>query len=78
LFSSKEPNLNRLTTKDRARILSALAEGMGINAACRMPGAGKNTGLRMLTDVGQACALYQDWAMRSLKLTNIQVEEYGY
>jgi hypothetical protein len=67
--------MNRLTTKDRARILSALSEGVGINAACRMTGASKNTVLKLLADVGQACALYQDQAMRNLKLTNVQVDE---
>lgn len=67
--------MNRLTTKDRARILTVLSEGMGINAACRVTGASKNTVLKLLADVGQACALYQDNAMRNLQCTQIQVDE---
>ena len=67
--------MNRLTTQDRARILTALSEGMGINAACRMTGASKNTVLKLLADVGRACALYQDRTMRNLKCTQIQVDE---
>ncbi len=35
--------MNRLTTKDRVRILTVLAEGMGVNAACRVTGTSKNT-----------------------------------
>ena len=67
--------MNRLTAQDRARILTALSEGMGINAACRMTGASKNTVLKLLADVGQACALYQDQAMNNLKITQVQVDE---
>jgi hypothetical protein len=67
--------MNRLTTKDRVAILTALSEGMGVNAACRMTGASKNTVLKLLADVGQACALYQDQAMRNLKITQVQVDE---
>jgi IS1 family transposase len=67
--------MNRLTTQDRARILNVLSEGMGINAACRVTGASKNTVLKLLADVGQACALYQDQAMRSLTIKQVQVDE---
>lgn len=67
--------MNRLTTQDRVRILNVLAEGMGINAACRVTGASKNTVLKLLADVGAACALYQDQAMRNLQCKQIQVDE---
>ena len=67
--------MNRLTTEDRVAILTALSEGVGVNAACRMTGASKNTVLKLLADVGQACALYQDRAMRNLQCTQIQVDE---
>ena len=67
--------MNRLTTQDRVAILKALSEGMGVNAACRLTGASKNTVLKLLADVGRACALYQDQAMRNLKITQVQVDE---
>jgi hypothetical protein len=67
--------MNRLTTQDRARILTALSEGMGINAACRMTGASKNTVLKLVADVGEACSLYQHRVMRDLQCTQIQVDE---
>ena len=67
--------MNRLTTQDRVRMLTALSEGMGINAACRMTGASKNTVLKLLADVGMACALYQDQTMHGLKITQVQADE---
>ena len=67
--------MNRLTTQDRVRILTALSEGMGVNAACRITGASKNTVLKLLADVGQACALYQDQTMRNLKVTRLEIDE---
>ena len=67
--------MNRLTTQDRVSILKALSEGMGINAACRITGASKNTVLKLLADVGRACALYQDQTMRGLTITKVQVDE---
>ena len=70
-----ECNMNRLTTEDRVRILTVLSEGMGINAACRITGASKNTVLKLLADVGSACALYQDQAMCKLTIKQVQVDE---
>lgn len=67
--------MNRLTTKDRARILSVLCEGMGVNAACRVTGASKNTVLKLLADVGEACALYQDRVMNGLTCKRIECDE---
>ena len=67
--------MNRLTTQDRMHILTVLSEGMGVNAACRTTGASKNTVLKLLADVGQACALYQDQKMRNLRVERLEVDE---
>ena len=67
--------MNKLSIQTRVQILTALSEGVGINAACRMTGASKNTVLKLLADVGAACAQYQDNAMRNLKCTRVQVDE---
>lgn len=67
--------MNRLSTKDRAKILAVLCEGMGINAATRITGASKNTVLKLLADVGEACALYQDRVMNGLKLRRVECDE---
>lgn len=67
--------MNRLATQDRVHILTVLSKGMGVNAACRATGASKNTVLKLIADVGWACAVYQDRVMRNLNITQIQVGE---
>ena len=67
--------MNRLSIEDRVQILTALSEGTGINAACRITGKSKNTVLKLLADTGRACAIYQDQAMRNLTITKVQVDE---
>jgi len=67
--------MNKLSTQDRVAILNALSEGVGINAAARITGKSKNTVLKLLADAGEACALYQDKAMRNLTIKKVQVDE---
>lgn len=50
--------MNHLTTKDRARSLTVLSEGVGVNAACRITGASKSTVLKLWAGVGRVRALY--------------------
>ena len=67
--------MNKLSTQDRVQILNALSESIGINAAARITGKSKNTILKLLADAGEACALYQDNAMRKLSIKKVQVDE---
>lgn len=67
--------MNRLDTAERAKILTLLCEGMGINAACRISGASKMTVLKLLADAGQACADYMDANIRNLKSKRIECDE---
>lgn len=67
--------MNRLSIEDRVQILTVLSEGTGINAACRITGKSKNTVLKLLADVGRACALYQDNVMRNLTIKKVHVDE---
>lgn len=67
--------MNSLSVTDRARILTLLVEGMSINATCRVTGASKNTVLRLLAYVGEACTAYQDRVMRNLKIKRLQCDE---
>jgi IS1 family transposase len=67
--------MNKLSTQDRVQILNALSEGMGINATARVTGKSKNTVLKLLAEVGEACALYQDRVMRNLTIKKVQVDE---
>lgn len=67
--------MNKLSTQDRVAILNALSEGVGINAASRITGKSKNTILKLLADAGEACAMYQDKAMKNLHCKRIQCDE---
>lgn len=67
--------MNKLSKEKRVMIVSALVEGMGINAVSRMVGCSKNTVLKLLADLGEVCAAYQDEKFRDLRLTKIQCDE---
>lgn len=67
--------MNKLSTQDRVAILNMLSEGMGVNAAARVTGKSKNTILKLLADVGEACAAYQDRAMTNLPCKRIECDE---
>jgi IS1 family transposase len=67
--------MNKLDIKTRARILACLVEGNSIRATVRMTGAAKNTVVKLLTEVGSACAAYQDKTLRNLPCKRVQVDE---
>jgi hypothetical protein len=67
--------MNRLSTEKRAQIVGSLVEGNSIRATVRMTGAAKNTVVKLLVDLGAACADYQDEALRDLSCTDIQCDE---
>jgi IS1 family transposase len=68
-------SMNRLGTEKRAQIVGCLVEGNSIRATVRMTGAAKNTITKLLVDLGEACAGYQDRILRALPCTTIQVDE---
>ena len=65
----------KLSNEKRAQILSVLCEGMGINATTRITDVSKNTVLKLLADVGEACAKYHDESMRNLTCKRIECDE---
>lgn len=67
--------MNKLTQAKRVQIISALVEGNSIRATCRMTDVAKGTVLKLLVDLGQACAAYQDRTLRNLTCTKIQCDE---
>jgi IS1 family transposase len=68
-------SMNRLTTEKRAQIIGCLVEGNSIRATVRMTGASKNTITKLLVDLGEACAGYQDRVLRDLPCTTLEVDE---
>lgn len=75
MVTSKEVTMNKLDIKTRARILGCLVEGNSIRATGRITGAAKNTIVKLLKDVGMACAAYQDKTLRNLPCKRLQCDE---
>jgi IS1 family transposase len=67
--------MNKLSVEKRVAVVSALVEGCSIRSTSRMTGVAKGTILRLLAEVGAACAVYQDKAIRNVSAQRIQVDE---
>jgi len=67
--------MNKLSTAKRVQVISALVEGVSINATVRMTGVSKNTVLKLLADIGNACAIYQHRVFRNLNCKRIECDE---
>ncbi len=67
--------MNRLSISRQTQVIAALAEGVSINATCRMTGVAKHTVLKLLKDLGCACAEYHNQAVRNLKVRRVQCDE---
>ena len=67
--------MNCLDSQTRAQIARCLIEGCSIRATCRMTGAAKNTVVKLLADLGKACAEYHDKHVRNLKVRRLQCDE---
>jgi hypothetical protein len=66
--------MNRLNISD-VQVIAALVEGASINSTCRMTGVAKHTVLKLLKDMGCACAAYHNRAVRNLRVRRIQADE---
>jgi IS1 family transposase len=67
--------MNKLTTERRIQVIAALVEGCSIRSIVRMTGTSKNTVIKLLEDVGTACANYQDEVMRDLPCRRLECDE---
>ncbi len=56
-------------------MVSALVEGCGIDATCRMTGVSKPTVLKLLADLGKACFVYHDANVRNVPAQRVQCDE---
>ena len=72
--------MNKKTTKERAQILNLLVEGNSLRATTRIirdiqGGCSINTVTKLLEEIGEACAWYQDENLRNLACKRVQVDE---
>ncbi len=67
--------MNRLSLEKRTQILKCLVEGNSIRATARICDVVKNTVIKLLCEVGEACSEYQDKHLRNLTCKRIQCDE---
>jgi IS1 family transposase len=67
--------MNKLPTAKRTQVVAALVEGNSIRATVRMTGAAKNTVVKLLVELGEACSRFQDEALRDLYCEHLQADE---
>ena len=67
--------MNKLSTADRVRVISALVEGCSIRSTVRMTGVAKNTVIKLLVEIGEACKAYHDEHVCHLLTKRVQCDE---
>lgn len=67
--------MNKLSTKERTQVVKALLEGNSLRSTTRMTGIHRSTILKLLLELGTACAEYQDRTLRNLPCKRIQADE---
>jgi IS1 family transposase len=67
--------MNRLNMDKKVAVISALCEGCSVRSTSRLTGVSKGAILRLLEEVGTACAEYQDKAIHNVWADRVQVDE---
>jgi IS1 family transposase len=67
--------VNCLSISTRSEVIAALVKGTSMNATCRMAGVAKHTVLKLLKNVGCACAAYHNAHVRNLRVRRVQADE---
>ncbi len=67
--------MNKLTREKRVQIIKALVEGNSLRATARICDVAFNTVLKLLPEIGKACAEFQDMVFRNLPCKKIQCDE---
>ena len=64
-----------LSTAQRIAVVSALVDGNSVRATARITGVSKDTVLKLMVELGEACAEFHDKAVRGLSSERIQADE---
>jgi IS1 family transposase len=67
--------MNKLSMDKKVAVVAALVEGNSIRSTSRMTGVAKGTILRVIEEVGAACARYLDVTVRNVKAEKVQIDE---
>jgi IS1 family transposase len=67
--------MKRLTMEQKTRVVAALVEGNSVRSTVRLTGVAKNTVLKLVLDLADACAAYHNRHVRGLKVRRLQCDE---
>jgi IS1 family transposase len=67
--------MNRLNKEQHTKIVAALVEGNSMRATARICGVSFNTVLKLVPEIGAACAAYENKALRNLTSKRIECDE---
>jgi IS1 family transposase len=67
--------MNSLSLTKRAQVVRALVEGNSVRSICRMTGTSKGAILKLLAELGTACAVFHDQHVRNLRVRRLQCDE---
>lgn len=67
--------MNKLSTERRTEIVAALVEGNSVRATCPITGAAKGTVLKLLAELGRACAKHHNATVRNVEAKRVQCDE---
>lgn len=67
--------MNVLSNGRRAAVIQSLVEGNSIRATCRMTGTCKDAVLKLIRDMGAACAAHHSATVRGLHIRRVQCDE---
>src|SRR5437763_3550069 len=67
--------MKRLTMEQKKRVVAALVEGNSIRSTVRLTGVSKNTVIKLLLELADACAGYHDANVRNLRVRRLQCDE---
>jgi IS1 family transposase len=67
--------MNSLNIAERTQIVKAIVEGNSVRSTCRMTGRSKGAVLKLLVELGNACAEFHDRTVRNLRVKRLQADE---
>ena len=67
--------MNRLSNERRAQIVGMMCEGNSIRAISRMTGVCKEAIMKLICDLGKACAEFHDAMVRGVDARHVQCDE---
>ncbi len=68
-------SMNRLSTEERAKVISVLVEGNSLRATSRITGVARMTIEKLVRDLGAACEAFHNRTVKNLQSQRIQCDE---